>query len=91
MAPDTLRLTRGSTHAPLDTVLAVRNYKTLGRFFAEPAQIELALGVILAAGADGATLDDIVAASAGARGAITRFDAERIAMWLLKYGFAARV
>jgi hypothetical protein len=33
----------------------------------------------------------MVAASAGARGAITRFDAERIAMWLLKYGFAARL
>jgi glycosyltransferase involved in cell wall biosynthesis len=90
VAPDTLRLVAGSTHLPLDTVLGVRNYKTLGRFFAEPAQIELALGVILAAGADGATLDDMVAASSGARGAISRFDAERIAMWLLKYGFAAR-
>jgi hypothetical protein len=33
----------------------------------------------------------MVAASAGGRGAISRFDAERIAMWLLKYGFAARV
>ena len=88
--PDALRLVAGTTRQPLATVLAVRNYKTLGRFFAEPAQIELALGVILAAGREGATIDDMVAASAGSRAAISRFDAERIAIWLLKYGFAAR-
>ncbi len=90
-APETLRLVAGATRATLGDVLATRNYKSLGRIFAEPAQIEMALGAILAAGPAGATVEDLVAASAGSPAAFSAFDAPRIAMWLLKYGFAARI
>ncbi len=88
---DNLRLCAGQTRASLTGVLEARDYKTLGRIFAEPAQVELALGVILAAGSAGATPDDIAAATAGTSSAISRAEADRIAIWLLKYGFAARV
>ncbi|MDZ7906379.1 MAG: glycosyltransferase family 4 protein [Cypionkella sp.] len=85
-----LRLIAGHNPHSVGDVLAVRNYKALGRILAEQAQIELALGIIVAAGQEGASLQDLIDASAGSTAAVTPFDAPRIAMWLLKYGFAVR-
>lgn len=88
--PGALRLRAAGASVPLVDVLAVRNYKTLGRIFAEPQQIEAVLALVAAAGPQGTTLDEITAASPGKAGAFSRFDADRIAMWLLKYGFVQR-
>ncbi len=86
-----LRLRAGPTPVSLAEVLAARNYKALGRIFADPVQIEAALASLHAAGAGGIGIDDLVAQNAAGRAAFSKFDAERIAMWLLKYGFAQRV
>jgi glycosyltransferase involved in cell wall biosynthesis len=88
---ETTRLCAGPVQLSAEDLLALRNYKALGRVLADPVQICAAHAVIVRAGADGATLDDIVAHTARAPLPVSAFDAGRIAMWLLKYGLAQRV
>jgi glycosyltransferase involved in cell wall biosynthesis len=85
-----LRLKASANAGALHALLKLRNYTGLGRFFADPAQIEAALNALIAAGDAGATLPQMVAASTG-KGSFTKFDAPRIAQWLLKYGLAERL
>jgi glycosyltransferase involved in cell wall biosynthesis len=84
-----LRLRANTVPYTVADVLAARNYKALGRIFADPSMIEAAWAALVAAGDAGATLTDITTACAPA--AVPHERVERIAMWLLKYGFAARV
>lgn len=88
---ETLKLRLARTPHSVADILAIRDYISLGRVFADAAQIETALGIIASGGAEGANLDDLVAASKGSTAAMSREEALRIAIWLLKYGFAARV
>jgi glycosyltransferase involved in cell wall biosynthesis len=85
------RLVAGPTQIPVAEMLKLRNYTALGRILAEPAQIIAAYDVIKAAGTGGAGLTDLVAQTAQTAAPISAFDAARIAMWLLKYGFATRL
>ncbi len=87
---ETLRLRAARIAHTTAEVLALRDYVTLGRVFADPAQIDKALAIIVARGQGGASLADLVAESAGTAAAISPQDAARIAIWLLKYGFVAR-
>jgi glycosyltransferase involved in cell wall biosynthesis len=85
-----MRLWASPSAGQLGALLKLRNYSAMGRIFAEPAQIQAAMAALMAAGASGATLPDLVAASRTGKGAFSLFDAQRIAQWLLKYGLAQR-
>ena len=69
----------------LAEVLATRNYQGLKRMFAAPEHIAQVLRAVIAAGAAGCDLAQLEAGS-GLKGA----PVERIAIWLLKYGFVRR-
>lgn len=69
----------------LAEVLATRNYQGLKRVFAAPEHIVQVLRVVIAAGDAGCDLAQLEAGS-GLKGA----PLERIALWLLKYGFVRR-
>jgi glycosyltransferase involved in cell wall biosynthesis len=85
------RLRANATGYSVDQVLQARNYVKIGRMIAEPAQMQRVLALIAAAGAGGTTVDQLVAQTAGASDAVSLSDGCRIAMWLLKYGFVARI
>lgn len=69
----------------LADVLAARNYQGLKRIFASPDHIAQVLRTVIAAGDAGCDLAQLEAGS-GLKGAAV----ERIALWLLKYGFVRR-
>jgi hypothetical protein len=80
-----LRFAVNAGHAPLETVLAARNYMGVGRMFAESRQIAAVLAAITAH--PSATHADVVADQPK----VSSFDIERILIWLLKYDFIRRV
>lgn len=84
-----LRLRANAVGYSVADVLATRNYQGVGRVFAEPEIIEAVWRALIAAGANGAGVDDIIAACGPP--APPRERVERVMMWLLKYGFAARI
>ena len=67
----------------LTAVLAARNYQGLGRIFAAPERIAAVLAAIPP---DGATRAEVVAATG-----LNVAGADRVLLWLLKYGFIRRV
>ena len=69
----------------LTEVLTTRNYQGLKRMFAAPDHIAQVLRAVIAAGPAGCDLAQLEAGS-GLKGA----PVERIAIWLLKYGFVRR-
>ena len=89
--PETLRLRASGHTRSVAEVLALRDYPGAGRLFAQVAQVELALDLIVQNGAAGASLDEIFTGSLQRPERLSRPLTERIAMWLLKYGFVQRV
>lgn len=69
-----------------EALLAARDYQGLKRSFAEPAQLRAVIAALDAAGPAGTTRDAL-AQDCG----ITAVAADRILIWLLKYGLAQRV
>ncbi|MDZ4309945.1 MAG: glycosyltransferase family 4 protein [Cypionkella sp.] len=69
----------------LTDVLATRNYQGMKRVFAAPEHIAQVLRAVIQAGPAGCDLAQLEAGS-GLKGA----PVERIAIWLLKYGFVRR-
>lgn len=69
----------------LAATLAVRNYQGLRRIFAPPEQIAAVLERVRAAGTKGTSVSDLAIAQG-----LDGVSAERIVIWLLKYGFVRR-
>jgi len=70
----------------LADLLAVRDYQGLKRIFADPAQVAAVLQALQQAGPPGATRDAL-AQAAGMRPVL----ADRVLIWLMKYGLARRL
>lgn len=89
---DQLRLRAVPAPHSVPEIFSTRNYKALGRSFAEMGDVERVLAAIAQAGADGISLAEVMGACNAQAGAgISRQTIERIAIWLLKYGFVARI